>query len=153
MPTMQEVQMATKSPALRISVTAAVAALMLMFVTAAYAGKGPGPKQGGGGGGGSFNLVLLNSTDGVPHWGQQVTFAVSTTATTEPHVSLKCYQGVMVYTTQTGYYASYPWPWTQIMTLSSLAWSSGAADCASTLYYFKGTRTVTLATLNFHVYA
>src|SRR5437879_195804 len=40
----------------------------------------------------SLSLVLLNSTDGVPHWGQQVTFAVSTTATTEPNVSLMCYQ-------------------------------------------------------------
>ena len=37
-----------------------------------------------------FTLVVLNSTDGLAHWGGQVTFAVSTTATTEPHVSLQC---------------------------------------------------------------
>src|SRR5712692_7904600 len=46
----------------------------------------------------SLNLVPLNSTDGSAHWGQQVTFNVSTTATTEPNVSLNCYQsGALVY--------------------------------------------------------
>src|SRR5207253_172395 len=60
---------------------------------------------------GTVGLVLLNSTDGVAHWGQQVTFNVSTTATTEPHVGLKCSQSsVVVYSAQSGYYASYPWP-------------------------------------------
>lgn len=128
-----------------------------LTVGSAFAAKpGGGGKGGGGttGGTGSLSLVLLNSTDGLPHWGQQVTFNVSTTATTEPHVSLKCYQnGALVYTTQTGYYASYPWPWTQIMTLASGAWTGGAADCTATLYSFSGTNTVTLGTLSFHVYA
>jgi len=45
---------------------------------------------------GTVGLVLLNSTDGVAHWGQQVTFNVSTTATTEPHVGLKCSQSSVV---------------------------------------------------------
>ena len=100
----------------------------------------------------SLTLVLLDSTDGVAHWGQRVTFDVTTTATTEPHVSLKCVQsGVTVLTSQTGYYASYPWPWTQVMTLSSGAWTAGAADCAASLYYFNGSKTVTAATLAFHV--
>src|SRR5437867_1199361 len=58
----------------------------------------------------SLKLVLLNSTDGLPHYGQQVTFSVSTTATTEPHVSLTCSQnGVVVYRNDAGFYASYPW--------------------------------------------
>ncbi len=35
---------------------------------------------------------------------------------------------------QTGYYASYPWPWTQIMKLSSTAWQSGSASCVARLY-------------------
>jgi hypothetical protein len=99
-------------------------------------------------------LVPLSSTDGLAHWGQQVTFKVSTTKTTEPHVSLVCSQsGNTVYQQQTGFYASYPWPWTQTMTLSSAAWSGGAAACTATLYYFSGSRTVTLTTLNFQVYA
>jgi len=102
---------------------------------------------------GTVGLVLLNSTDGVAHWGQQVTFNVSTTATTEPHVGLKCSQSsVVVYSAQSGYYASYPWPWTQVMTLSSSAWTSGSAACIATLYYFSGTSSVTLATLSFNAY-
>src|SRR5438046_1181345 len=137
-----------------------VMALLLVVSTlsagTAFAAKGSGGGKGGGGttGTGSLTLVLLNSTDGLPHYGQQVTFTVSTTATTEPHVSLNCNQsGVLVYTTQPGYYAGYPWPWTQTMTLASGAWTGGAADCTATLYYFSGTSTVTLGTLNFHVYA
>src|SRR2546430_12611964 len=76
----------------------------------------------------NFALVVLDSSDGVAHWGHQVTFTVSTTVTTEPHVSLKCFQnGVLVYATQTGFYAGYLWPWTQVMTLSSTAWTGGSA--------------------------
>jgi len=102
---------------------------------------------------GTLGLVLLNSTDGVAHWGQQVTFNVSTTATTEPHVGLKCSQNsVVVYAAQSGYYASYPWPWTQVMTLSSSAWTGGSAECVASLYYFSGTSSVTLATLSFNAY-
>jgi hypothetical protein len=102
----------------------------------------------------SLSPVLLNSTDGLPHWGQQVTFNVSTTATTEPNVSLNCYQnGSLVYGAVAGFYPSYPWPWTQIFTLSSPSWTSGAADCTASLYYFSGKKTVTLATLRFGVYA
>ncbi len=102
----------------------------------------------------SLTLVLLNSTDTVPHYGQQITFTVTTAATTEPHVSLKCSQsGAVVYTTTTGYYASYPWPWTQTMTLSSYAWTGGAADCTATLYYFSGKRTITLLTMSVPVAA
>jgi hypothetical protein len=102
-----------------------------------------------------MTLVLLNSTDGLPHHGQQVRFDVSTTATTEPHVSLKCYQaGTLVYTAQTGYYASYPWPWTQTFTLSSGAWTGGAADCVATLYSLSNSGgSTTLKTLSFPVYA
>ncbi len=102
---------------------------------------------------GTLGLVLLNSTDGVAHWGQQVTFNVSTSATTEPHVGLKCSQNsVVVYAAQSGYYASYPWPWTQVMTLSSSAWTGGSAECVASLYYFSGTSSVTLATLSFNAY-
>ena len=75
---------------------------------------------------------------------------VSTTATTEPHVSLKCSQnGVLVYATQTGYYAGYLWPWTQVMTLSSVAWTGGSADCVATLYYFSGASVISVGTLSF----
>jgi hypothetical protein len=127
--------------------------LSALTVGSAFAAK---PSGGGKGGGGtsSLSLVLVNSTNGVPHWGQQITFNVSTTVTTEPHVSVVCTQnGSVVYGAETGYYASYPWPWTQIMTLSSQSWTGGAASCTATLYYFSGTNTVNLTSLSFQVYA
>lgn len=117
---------------------------------------GGGGKGGGGttttGGGGSLSLVLVtdNNGNGAPNWGDVVTFNISQTATTEPHVDLTCTQnGTVVLGATSGFYASYPWPWTQNMTLSSTSWTSGAANCTATLYYFAGTKNVVLATLNF----
>jgi hypothetical protein len=137
----------------RIALIAAVAALAL--VPTALAGKGGGGKPGGGGGGtttsSSLSLVLLNSSDGQAHWGQQVTFNVATTATASPFVSLNCYQGsTWVLTASAGFFPSYPW--SRDFTLSSGSWPSGAADCTARLYMTKdGSRTTTLATLSFHV--
>src|SRR5438093_6624641 len=148
MPRTTEVEMASKSPRVLFACIAVASAVVLALVPAAFAGNGK-PAAGT-----SLVLVPLNAPDGLPHYGKQVTFNVSTAATTEPHVSLKCYQSaVLVYTTQTGYYAGYLWPWTQVMTLSSVAWTGGAAECTAVLYYFKGKSTLTLATLKFHVYA
>ena len=139
--------------------TAGIVAVCLMaFVPVASAGK---PTSGGGKGGkpsagtGTIALVLVDSTDGVPHWGQHVRFDVSTTATTEPHVSLQCSQGgTLVYSAQTGYYDSYPWPGTQTFTLSSSMWTSGAADCTARLYSLSNTgSSSTLATMTVHVEA
>jgi hypothetical protein len=83
-----------------------------------------------------------------------VTFTVSTTATTQPNVSLDCYQnGTLVFGGVAGFYASYPWPGSQIFVLSSPSWTGGAANCTATLYYFSGRKTINLTTLNFQVYA
>lgn len=139
----------------RIALIAAVAALAI--APTALAGKGGGGKPGGGGGGtttsSSLSLVLLNSSDGQAHWGQQVTFNVATTATASPFVSLNCYQGsTWVLTASAGFFPSYPW--SRDFTLSSGSWPSGAADCTARLYMTKdGSRTTTLATLSFHVSA
>ncbi len=96
----------------------------------------------------------MNSTDGLPHYGQQVTFNVSTNATTQPNVSVDCYQnGALVYGAVAGFYAGYPWPWTQVFTLSSPSWTGGAANCTAALYYFNGKKTVTLTSLNVPVSA
>jgi hypothetical protein len=119
---------------------------------AAFA-KGPG---GGRTGSSSLSLVLLNSTDGVPHYGQQVTFNVSTTATDQPFVRLNCYQGATeVYWASAGFYDGYPWPWTRNFTLSSSYWTGGAASCIAELYYTPdgGKRFRTLASLSFEVSA
>ena len=103
------------------------------------------------GGSSSLSLVMVSDVNGDgPSWGDRVTFNVSQTATTEPHVDLKCTQnGTLVLGATTGFYPSYPWPWTQVMTLSSPSWTGGAASCTATLYYFAGRTTPTLATLHF----
>lgn len=102
----------------------------------------------------SLTLVLLDSTDGQAHWGQRVTFDVSTTATDAPYVDLACSQnGTVVLGATAGFFDSYPWPWTQVMTLSSQSWTGGDADCSATLYYLGAKRKYVLSTLNFHAYA
>ena len=96
----------------------------------------------------SLKLVLVNSTDGLAHWGQSVTFNVSTTATAEPNVSLDCYQnGSLVLGAVAGFYPSYPWPDSKTFILSSPAWIGGPASCTAALYYFSGRKTVTLTTM------
>lgn len=121
---------------------------------AAGAAKTSGPKPSGGSGS-SLTLVLVDSTDGLAHYGQSITWKVSTTATTQPFVSVQCSQaGAVVYTASSGYFAGYAWPWTQTMILASGAWTGGAADCSARLYSASSTgKTTTLATTTFHVYA
>jgi len=136
--------------------TVATTTLALAIVPVAFAGKGGGHHGGGGttSGGGSLTLSMVvdNNRNGLPNWGDTITFKVSTTATTEPHVNVTCYQGgVAVYGAATGYYASYPWPWTQNMSLSSQSWTGAPADCTAVLQAYSGTSVSTLATLNFHV--
>jgi hypothetical protein len=89
-----------------------------------------------------------------PVYGQTVTFRVSTSATSQPFVGLSCSQnGVQVYSTSAGFFAGYPWPWQQNMTLASGSWSGGAASCVATLYYHAGGKFTDLATLSFPVSA
>ena len=141
----------------RIALTVAIGALVLTMVPVALAGKGTGGngRPGGGGttGGGTIALVLLNSSDGLPHFGQRVTFDVSTTATSRPFVSLNCYQGsTWVYSASVGYFAAYPWA--KEFTLAATSWPGGAADCTAKLYMTTdGSKTTTLATISFRVYA
>jgi hypothetical protein len=137
------------------------AILAAVATSGALAAKGGGKGGGGGGGkpgrttgGGTISLVLLNDAngDGLPTYGDAVTFNASTTATTEPHVRLQCFQsGTLVYQAEAGMYASYPWPWEQTMTLSSSWWPSGAADCTGQIFYFSGGNTAWGASTNFHV--
>ena len=146
-----------------IAVTATAATLVLVFAGPALAGRpsggggGGGGKKGGGqtsGGSGSLTLTDLTRTDNVPHWGDRITFTVSTTATTEPNVNVTCTQnGTVVYGAVTGYYPTYPWPWTNVMTLSSQMWTGGDADCMADLNYYQGTSVVHLYTMSFKAYA
>jgi hypothetical protein len=139
----------------RIAHAAQIGALVLalVLVPAALAAKGGG---GGGGhhgsttsGSGSLSLVLLDSTDGMPHYGQSITFNVSTTVT-YPWVHLTCSQGgTSVLSQYIGFYAGYPW--SKTFVLSSYLWPAGAADCNALLY--DSSTNATLATMSFHVYA
>lgn len=142
----------------RITALVLTAGLLAVAPTA-YAAK---PSASGGGKGGkpaggssSFSLVLLDSTDGVAHWGQRVTFDIQTTQTDKPYVDVACSQaGSVVYRNSAGYYSGYPWPWNQTMTLSSQAWTGGDADCSARLYSVSNSgATTTLATMTFHAYA
>jgi hypothetical protein len=116
----------------------------------------------GGGGGkhssstaytGSFSLVLLNSSDGLPHWGQQVTFNATSNA---PYyfVELDCSQnGTVVYRQSAGFYPGYPW--SQVYTLQSAAWTGGGAACVATLYSSNsdGSNRQNMSTMSFQVYS
>jgi hypothetical protein len=141
----------TKLP-MRFALIAAVGALCLALAPAALAAKGAAGGKPGTGGTGSVSLVLMNSTDGLPHYGQQVTFSVSTTATDRPYVNLDCTQGgTVVYSNQVGYYPSYPW--VQYFTLSSSYWTGGNASCKATLEYWNGRSWSSLTSISFQVYA
>jgi hypothetical protein len=108
------------------------------------------------GGKGRPSLAVGDNTislvpEGVPHFGQQVTFAVQTTATASPWVTLNCYQnGGQVYhlslAMSTG--GSFPLGPTP-------SWQSGGADCTATLEnwdeYGSNGRITALASLPFTV--
>ena len=117
-------------------------------------GGGKGGGKGGGGtttGGGTLELRMVTDVagDGGPNWGDTVTFSVSTSATSEPTVELLCTQnGAVVYGATAGFYASYPWPWTTNMKLSSAAWSGGSAQCTAKLFPL-GARSTVLASVSF----
>jgi hypothetical protein len=127
-----------------------------MDQTAARGGGGGKPGGGAtGGGGGTITLKMVadNNGDGKPNWNDTVTFDVATSATDSPYVVLGCYQNnSLVASASSGFFASYPWPWTQFMTLSSRTWTGGAADCRADLGYYnsKGALTV-VASYSFHV--
>jgi hypothetical protein len=125
--------------------------LALALVPAAFAGK----SGSGTGGGGSSSLSLVLSTDlnsnGVPNWDDTITYNVSTTATSSPQVSTKCYQnGVLVLHTNAAFYDGNPFAYMDWLQLTSGMWTGGAADCNATMYYTSHKRTVTLSTLSFH---
>lgn len=139
--------MLTKQLPLRAAVIVAVTALCLAIAPVALAAKAQGGKPPKGAGTASIALVLLNSTDGLAHYGQAVTFNVSTTATDQPWVNLKCYQGrSLVAEGWNGFFdASLTG---RNFGLASPMWTGGAADC--TAYVTNPSWTV-LGSTSFHV--
>jgi hypothetical protein len=110
-------------------------------------GKGKGKGDPNAASASSLNVVLYvdSNGNGVPNWGDKITFDVVTSETTQPHVQVMCFQGGDVV-----YGAD--WPVTPVLTLSSRAWQGGQAECAATAYYFSGSKNVTIASNNFTVY-
>jgi hypothetical protein len=136
-----------------------IASLLVVLISGtAFAAKGGSGGKGGGGstgGSGTLALVLLDSTDGLPHFKGLVTYTMSTTATLYPYVSTACTQnGKTVLSTSAGYFPSYPWPSAQTFTLGPTGyWTSGAADCTAKLYSMDSGSQVVLTTITYHVYA
>jgi hypothetical protein len=133
-----------------------VAALLLITAGAAFAAAG-----GKGSSSSSISLALLTTptTSGTtgPSYGQAVSFNVSTTATSQPFVHLKCFQsGTLVYE---GWQS---WPvgsnGVETFTLGgTTAWQGGAATCTAYLEnwdsYSKNGKITVLASTNFNVSA
>lgn len=117
---------------------------------------GGGGSTGGGtttGGSGTISLVLLNSTDGLAHFRQNVTFTVSTTATSKPWVTVRCYQGGALVDNDSN--AMFAGSLDTTFTLGPTgAWLGGDADCTATLEnwdsYPKSISAIT--STSFHVY-
>jgi len=140
----------------RRSALAVSIVLVLAFAPAALAAKEGGRPKPGGSGTGTIKLHPLNSTDGLAHVMQKVTFDVYTTATQYPWVTVDCYDasGAWVYHASNGIF---PTSLGQVFTLGSNTWMSGEADCTAWLqnwdsYSKRGTIT-NLASTSFHVYA
>lgn len=130
------------------TILVATALSLLVLASSALAGNGPQKSTS------SIALVQLSSAriaESGPRYGDQVTFAVETTATTRPYVLVNCYQsGQWVYAAQAGFWASY---FSKSFTLASTSWGSGAADCTARLGSLNadGSRFRELASTSFHV--
>ena len=140
----------------RIPLALLVMAGFALAAAPALAGKGGnGSRDSSGARSSSITLVMLNaslteSTSG-PRLGDQVTFAVSTTATNRPWVNANCYQnGRLVYSQWRGFFDGYRSG--QIFTLGPTpSWTSGDADCRADLVNRDNFRNRILASTTFHV--
>ena len=112
--------------------------------------------------GSSISLVVMSGSSDLAaasslsaRYGDEVTFAVSSSATDKPYVLLNCYQGSSwVYSGQAGFYPSFPsYPTSLNFRLSSSAWAGGSADCTARMGMLNpdGTRFRELASTSFHV--
>src|SRR5213593_2488733 len=112
--------------------TAVVALFALVLTATASAGNGAGPNKSSSS---SISLVLMSASASTtstsaasgPYYGDTVTFAVSTTATSQPFVHLKCYRsGNLVLEAWQGFFEGALG--NQSFRLGpTLAWQSGAA--------------------------
>ena len=117
-------------------------------------GHGGGKPGGGGTTSGSLAWVMVtdNNLDGLPSFTDTVTFAVQTSATTHPYVTLRCNQnGTLIYQQSNGIFAT---SLGENFTLGPTSvWTGGAADCTATLEnwdsYSKNGHMTVLASTSF----
>lgn len=127
---------------------------LVSWVAFAAPGNGRGGKPGGGGGTISLAMVNDKNADGQPNFGDKVTFQVSTSATSYPYVTLKCYvSGSLVYSASKGIFTA---SLGQDFTLGPTPnWQAGGADCTATLQnwdsYSKNGKITNLTSINFTV--
>jgi hypothetical protein len=123
----------------------------LALVPSALAGKG-----GKAGSGGSSTItgpvmVIDANGDGLPNFGDTVTFDESTTATSQPYVNVLCYQnGVLVMNSWNGFFDQALNP-TRNFALYSPSWQSGAASCTAWLDMYTKQGMKQLASVSFQV--
>jgi hypothetical protein len=127
----------------RIGLVAMAAACFAFAAGPALAGRG------------SISLVIpdaIASSTGGPHFGEQVTFSVSTNATSRPWVYANCYQnGTWVYGKWAGFFADYSG--STLFTLGPTnLWQGGDADCTAELVNRDNYQNKVLAKTSFHVY-
>jgi hypothetical protein len=127
-------------------------ALVLTLIFAAGSSEALAARPGGGAAKGSLALVLLDSSDGRAHYGQQVTFTVSTGATAYPYVNLKCWQGgAFVGEAWRGFFPTSISGTVFTLSGTSLWVSTEGADCTANLSYQTKKGWMTLASTSFHV--
>jgi hypothetical protein len=124
--------------------------LSLALVPSALAGKGSKPTSGGSSSISSPVMVVDANGDGLPNWGDTVTFKVSTTATAQPYVHLVCSGNGIAYDSWRGYFAgSLDSNWNFV--LSSGGWTGGSASCTAWLGMYTKQGFKQLASTNFQV--
>jgi hypothetical protein len=124
-----------------------VIGLIALPAFAARGGNGGGGKPPKPGGTGTIAMAMVDPADTTANWGDWVTFTVSTSATSEPWVNLKCWQnGSLVAEGWNGYFE-------RSLTgrnfgLYSPSWTEGAADCTG---YLTTPQHAILGSTSFHV--
>ena len=132
---------------------------VLVLAGTAFAGNGAGPNRSSLS---SISAPVVVSSSAVspasapvtagPHYGDIITFNVSTTETANPYVNLRCYQnGTLVAVGWTTFFATGT---AGTFGLYSNPWSAGAADCTADLGMFASNdKWKVLASTSFHVNA
>ena|SRR5438067_6140012 len=126
-----------------------------LIAGSAFAAKGGNAKPSGGSSTTTFTgpvMVTDQNGDGSPNYMDDITFNVSTTATTRPQVGLRCYQGTnFVEDAYVSYFDSWLSP--TYFTLGSSYWDPALdASCTARLFYYDNrARERVLSTLTFAV--